>query len=564
MSTHDHILEGAKSIEVAAMLGDSVVDVKHCMDPRGGKVTPKTWGFVAGSVACLLASATAFYVSVDTAAKNKAALDYHTRVLHKPTYSFRAEQLSTGVDWVAFGGLALGLLGMTAGLARMRGEKRSPYYRIGTAPGVEQPVEGAPSPDFPLVAPSGDEFVFNYGHGMDGELIVDGKSTPLAALAGTGLARPSTTTANAIEIPIPAKAKIRARAGQTTFLVSAVNKPRRQAVPLFSLEGRTAAYLAGSLAVHLGIVAFLQTIPEDDAGVSVTFNQEEAVALASNNTQPDTTPPEREQNDDDDAGDTSSAGAMALGDDGAAGKPDAVNADGHMRVKNNNAPPQLSREQAIEQAMNTGILGSYSQISGGIKAINGTADFSSGFDGADIYGPLFGAEGEGRGNFGVGVHGFGPGSNCYGTDCGIAGTGRYGTIGNGDKAGEGWGPGGPGKGRWRRRDSAVPTVAIPMPTQVSDGLDRAIIKRYVKRNLAKIQYCYESQLLAKPNLDGVVTVQFLISGNGTVSSSTGSGMDGTVANCVAGVVKNIAFPAPSNGSSVQVNYPFTFRAMAGR
>ena len=30
---------GAKAIEVATLLGDSVVDVKHCMDPKSGTIT---------------------------------------------------------------------------------------------------------------------------------------------------------------------------------------------------------------------------------------------------------------------------------------------------------------------------------------------------------------------------------------------------------------------------------------------------------------------------------------------------------------------------------------------
>jgi len=67
------------------------------------------------------------------AAKNKGALDYHTRVLNKPAYSFRPIATTTGLDFVAFGGLAFGLLGMTAGLVRMRNEKKSPFYRVGTA-----------------------------------------------------------------------------------------------------------------------------------------------------------------------------------------------------------------------------------------------------------------------------------------------------------------------------------------------------------------------------------------------------------------------------------------------
>src|SRR5215831_4117991 len=33
---------GARAVEVAAMLGDSVVGVKHCIDPKGGKVTAAT------------------------------------------------------------------------------------------------------------------------------------------------------------------------------------------------------------------------------------------------------------------------------------------------------------------------------------------------------------------------------------------------------------------------------------------------------------------------------------------------------------------------------------------
>jgi len=551
---------GARAVEVAAMLGDSVVDVKHCMDPRSGKVTTATWGFLAGGLACLLASAAAFYVSVDTAAQNRESLAYHVNVLKKPAYSHRPKQVGAGVDYLAFGGLAFGLLGMTAGLARARGERKSPYYRIGTAPGVEQPVENAPAADFPMVAPSGDDFVFNYGPGMDGELIVDGKSTPLAQLVGAGLARPSASTAGAIEVPIPAKAKIRARAGQTTFLVSAVNKPKQHAAPLFNIERRTAAYVAGSLAIHMGIIAFLQTIPPDDAGVNVSFNSEDATAIKSSTTSPDDVPPEREEATDDGAvGEVSSGGRMAL-DEGAAGKPDAANDTGHMRVKDRGEQKQLTREQAIEEARNSGIMGSYREISGGIAAINGTANFSSGFDGTDVYGPLFGAEGEGRGNWGMGVHGFGPGGGCYGTDCGIVGTGRYNTIGNGPGAGEGgWGTGGSGNGPWRRRDAGVPKVDISMP-HPTDGLDKAIIKRYVKRNVAKISYCYESELLVKPNLEGTVNVQFLITSSGTVSQSSGGGMDSKVASCVAAVVKNIEFPKPSNGGSVQVNYPFTFRA----
>jgi hypothetical protein len=253
---------------------------------------------------------------------------------------------------------------------------------------------------------------------------------------------------------------------------------------------------------------------------------------------------------------------MAL-DAGEAGKPDATKEDGKLRIKDRGEQKQMTKEEAIAYAESAGIMGSARRISAGIKSVTGEADFSSGFDGSDVYGPLFGAEGEGRGSFGFARDGVGFGGGCGYHDCGIVGTGRYKTIGDGDGPGRGgWGIGGPGNGRWRKREGATPTVSIPAPREVSDGLDKAIIKRYVKRNLAKIEYCYETELLVKPNLEGTVSVQFLITSTGTVSSAVGAGMDANVAKCVAGVVKNIEFPAPKSGGNVQVNYPFTFRGAA--
>lgn len=560
-------LGGARAVEVATMLGDSVVSVKHCMDPRGGKVTRKTWGVFAASLVCLASSAIAFKMSVDNAAYNKGKLDYHTRVANRPAYSFRPTAPAAGLDFLAFGGLALGLLGMTTGLIRMRNERKSPFFRVGTAPGVEQPLETAPAAEFPLVAPSGDDFVFNYGAGIDGEMIVGGTSTPLAELAATGRARPSATIAGAIEVPLPMAARIRARSGNTTFLVTAMAQPRKQAVAVFgAMESRTMAYFAGSLAVHLGVWAFLQTVPVDGTGVNMDFHALETAELRSSTTERDELPPEQDEPDTGNSGGSEGAGAKMALAEGAAGKPDSQRADGHIRIKNNQKEVAMSRVEAIEAARTAGILGSVSTIRGGISSMASTADFSSGFDDADIYGPLFGSEGEGRGNFGGGRSGWGLGGGCTVAPCGIIGTGRYGTIGTGDKAGDRWcGPGGswcgPDGGGPGMRRRTPPDIGGYIGRPIVDGdLDKAIIKRYMKRNVDKIAYCYEKQLLAKPGIAGTITVQFLIAPNGSVQSSTGTGFDGQVSSCVASVVKNISFPAPKNGGAVQVNYPFNFHA----
>ena len=179
----------------------------------------------------------------------------------------------------------------------------------------------------------------------------------------------------------------------------------------------------------------------------------------------------------------------------------------------------LTRQQAIEQARHAGILGSTSSRSTSFSATSSSTSFGDGFL-------------ESRSVSGAGA-GFG--------------AGRYRTIGKGAP-----------RPRARRSDS--PSVTIAMPSVVQGSLDKSIIKRYIKRQLAKISYCYEAELLSKPHLEGTVQVQFHIGKRGIVTSATASGVDPKVASCVASVIKQIEFPTIVDGG-VQVNYPFTFRSV---
>jgi pSer/pThr/pTyr-binding forkhead associated (FHA) protein len=544
---------GTRAVEVAAMLGDSVVNVKHCIDPRSGKVSSATYGLFAIAAVALITAAFSFWTAVDNAAYNQTRYEELTK-RGRPGYSIRPVRLSPAYDFLMFGGFLLAIGAATAGLARMRQEKRSPFYRIGTAPGVEFSTEGAPSPEFPLVAPHGDDFAFQFGHGMEGEMVVNGQTTSLAELAAQGR-----TTIS----PIPANAKIRVRAGKATFLISAVAQPRRYVSPLFAaLESRVLVYFAGSLAVHLGFWLILDQIPVEDSGANVDLASREDLANRSNSTAQDDPPPPEEEDKPEDGEDESggTGTAMAL-EEGKMGKKDSDRAEGQYKMKKEQEDPQLARQQAVEQARNAGILGSTALTQGGAFAsLTGTGDISSGFDDSNIYGGLLGNEaGEMNGGFGFGRSGFGPGGG--GTGWGTIGTGRYGTIGHGSGTGSGYGVGG-GRGGMRGRSAAVPTVSIGQPNAQGD-LDKAIIRRYIKRNQQKIQYCYEKELLAKPNLSGTVMTNFLITPNGNVSTSSGSGVDPGVASCVANVIKNIEFPKPKGGGNVQVNYPFIFRLGGG-
>ncbi|HEX7703636.1 MAG TPA: AgmX/PglI C-terminal domain-containing protein [Kofleriaceae bacterium] len=111
----------------------------------------------------------------------------------------------------------------------------------------------------------------------------------------------------------------------------------------------------------------------------------------------------------------------------------------------------------------------------------------------------------------------------------------------------------------RNVGTAVPMVSVGQPT-TSAILDKAIIRHFIKRNIQKIQYCYEKQLVSKPSLAGKVNTQFFINPQGIVETSTATGVDPDVASCVADVIHGIEFPKPQGGVGVHVNYPFIFHS----
>ncbi|MBP9087237.1 MAG: AgmX/PglI C-terminal domain-containing protein [Kofleriaceae bacterium] len=554
---------GANAIEVAAMLGDSVVKVQHCMNGSGGKVSAVTKiGFVTSAI-CLAGSAYAFTSAISGASYNTAKYETWTGTLKKPAWSFRPEMLNLNFDWLMLFGVIIGLAGIVYSLVRMRRETdTTPRFRIGSDPQVEFPLDSAPSASFPLVEPRGNEYVFNFAPGMEGEMSLDGQSMSLSDAAAQGRARPSSSTAGALEMTIPAKARIRVRSGQTTFLVSSVAQPRRHVSPLFAtFEAMIMVFFAGSALAHIGFLFLLNMAGNDGTASDTDSADSEDISMRSASTSADDPPPPKEEEKPDDGAEESggTGTAMAL-DEGKMGKKDSTRAEGQYKMARTSDQEQLARTQAVESARTAGILGSSALLAGGaFSSLTGTGDVSSGFDDANVFGGLLGNEaGEMNGGFGFGRSGFGPGGG--GTGWGTIGTGRYGTIGHGSGTGSGYGVGG-GRGGGRGHTASVPSVSIGQPDSQGD-LDKAIIRRYIKRNEAKFSYCYEKQLLVDKNLAGTVMTQFLISPNGTVATASGKGVSGDVANCVASVIKAIAFPAPKGGGSVQVNYPFIFRQTA--
>lgn len=543
------------------MLGESVVGVKHLMNPTGGKVTTTTIGLFVGGAVLLLMSVIAFAVGVNNAEFNKAARTEWIQELNKPPHDFRPRRISLAFDGMAFGGALGGLIAVTYGLVRLLNERESPYFRVGSAWYVEFPIEGAPSESFPLVSPVGNDFVFNFAAGMEGEMLIDGQPVKLGELQSSGRAQMSSMVPGALQSAIPSQGRIRVNIGQNTFLISSVPRPRRHVTPLFaSMESKILAFVGVSAAVHLSIVFLLLSLPPAPQSLSLDLRGSDGrLTRVQSKAQEDPKEEEEEETQDNQAsGGTGTA--MAL-DEGKMGKEDSSRKTGQYAMKNEGADPQLAKEAAVEQARNAGFLGALKMSQGGAFAsITGTGDFSSGLDDANVYGGLLGDEvGEMQGGFGFGRSGFGAGGG--GTGWGTIGTGKYGTIGHGSGTGSGYGVGS-GRGGMRSRRAIAPKVSIGNAVATGD-LDKNIIRRYIRQKLPQIKYCYEKQLLVKPDISGDVVTQFQISPQGAVLNSTAKGVHDAVSSCVAGVIKTIRFPKPRGGGLVQVRYPFTFRPTGG-
>jgi len=86
-----------------------------------------------------------------------------------------------------------------------------------------------------------------------------------------------------------------------------------------------------------------------------------------------------------------------------------------------------------------------------------------------------------------------------------------------------------------------------------------VIQRIVRQSFGRFRLCYENGLRNNPNLEGTVSVSFVITRDGSVTHLSGGGSlpDSAVTSCVVGVFAGIVFPVPEGGV-VRVVYPIEF------
>jgi Ca-activated chloride channel family protein len=158
---------------------------------------------------------------------------------------------------------------------------------------------------------------------------------------------------------------------------------------------------------------------------------------------------------------------------------------------------------------------------------------------------------------GLGLVGSGTGGGGAGDGIGFAGLGPAG-HGAGTGTGQGFGN---GRGRLGGAQQAkAPPRLHEGATSVNGRLPPEVIRRIVRQNFGRFRLCYENGLRNNPNLQGRVSVKFVIDRSGAVSTTMDGGSDlpdTRVVQCVVQGFGNLSFPQPDTGI-VTVVYPITF------
>lgn len=239
----------------------------------------------------------------------------------------------------------------------------------------------------------------------------------------------------------------------------------------------------------------------------------------------------------------------SLGEEGRVG-------DKKSRVANAQGSARRGLDEKVAQS--SGVMGALSAGAASFDRIFGGGGLGAGMD--KTLGSVTGISGVDQfGSGGLGTRGFGTGGG--GNALGIGGLGTRG------RGGGGMGGMGYGMAAGRIGGKGLSDITAGGGQAVIMGaLDRAVIDAYIKRNLAKIRWCYEKELNKDPKLFGKIVINFIISKTGQVSSSKvqrSTMGNENVESCVADQIKKIRFPAPKGGGIVIVNYPFVFKHSEG-
>jgi hypothetical protein len=364
---------------------------------------------------------------------------------------------------------------------------------------------------------------------------------------------------------LPAGAKVRLGLGEYTFLVHSV-LPGRYPKLVTEFDRKPLSFTAIALLGHLIFFGTIIFVPPDPLGLSVEdllagddrFVPYELLAMEMLEQDLETEDFQEEADDEPQGG----QGRRHAGEEGQMGRQDAPKNDSRYGIKGpaDNPDPHMARERAKEYAATSGIL---SVLQSDAPTSPFGQDTALGVDPESALGLLMGNQiGDSFGYGGLGLRGTGRGGG--GDGRGTIGLGRLGTIGHGGGGGTGQGYG-RGAGGLKGRRASVPSISTGTAA-VRGSLSKEVIRRYIRRSINQIRYCYEQQLARRPDLAGRISIRFVISPSGAVTTSSVAENtlgDGAVGDCVSRAVQRIAFPQPEGGGVVIVTYPFMFQSAEG-
>jgi len=546
--------DGSRAVEVQSRYRGVITHTRHLTDATGRSTASLASALVAAGLAAVLIALAVFFGTVVSAGRERARYDAFVGA-GQDAKSFPWTRPSPGRDAVVFGGLALGVALVYAGLKR-RG-RAAADFTIGADAKADAPVatELIGARAFALVSARGTGFLVNVTPAMAGEACLDGRPVSLAELVRQ----------RGPSFSLGERGTALIACGDTSFSIRATAAPRRLPVPLWASSWREQGYHAGTAAVLLLFLAIVFSVPPDAKSLSLEHFSAERGLLPVLLTPPapkdEALPAWLDRSSPDEPG---GRGRRHDGAEGVMGKSTAKNRQGLYAIRGpeDNQDPHLAKQRAAEDARNRGILGVLRGVEGSPIASIWGRTTALGSDTENVLGGLLGAQiGESYGLDGLALVGTGSGGG--GTGQQTLGLDGYGTLGKGGGGGKlaGYGR---GAGGLAGRKPKVPGI-VPGQATVRGSLDKEIIRRIIRRHLNEVKFCYEAELARNASLAGRVAVQFTISGGGEVIASVlqSSTMgNARVESCVVQAVRRWEFPRPALGGLVIVSYPFNFQSGA--
>ncbi|MBX3245695.1 MAG: AgmX/PglI C-terminal domain-containing protein [Myxococcales bacterium] len=420
----------------------------------------------------------------------------------------------------------------------------------------------------PLVVATGMGAAAVIPQGATGSVTVGDQTMSIADLRAGGKLQPCVEATGAEQYPIPPGATVKVEHNGFTFVSKQVNAGKKIAGGV-KIDWQPLSYVLGSMAIFGILLTLMYFIPPAGGGLNLDLLNTDSrlvqYLLEPPATEEEETPEWLENSEQQD--DAGGKGKRHKGEEGAMGKKEAKKTNNRYAIEGpaDNQDPHMAREAAREQARNAGVLGTLRAMTGAWDSPTSPfgRDTALGNDPMSALGALMGDQiGENFGYGGLGLRGTGRGGG--GTGEGTIGLGNLGTIGHGGGGGSGQGYG-RGAGGFRGRDARVPQIRSGT-AEVRGSLSREVIQRVIRRHINEVKFCYEQELNSRPDLEGRVTVRFIISPTGSVQTAMVQATtlgNQRVESCISQAVQRWTFPAPDGGGIVIVNYPFMLQSAGG-